>query len=63
MAPCFDDDLRVTATLLTTAARAGAHSFVSDIEAPSPARAGRAYDNWRGLGFEPVYRRELFAKG
>lgn len=63
MAPCFDDDRHVTATLLTAAARAGAHAFVSDIEAPSPTREGRVYDDWRGLGFECVYRRALYARG
>lgn len=63
MAPCYAHDQRVTAALLTAAARAGAHSFVSDIELPSPEREGPAYSAWRELGFEAVYLRRLFVKG
>lgn len=63
MAPCFDDDQKVTAHLLREAAAAGAHSFVSDIEAPSPARRGPAYQRWAELGFEAVYLRRLFGRG
>jgi hypothetical protein len=63
MAPCFDADQQVTAALLKTAAAAGAHSFVSDIEVPSPDREGPAYRAWRALGFEALYLRRLFVKG
>lgn len=63
MAPCFDDDQHVIAHLLQRAAQAGAHHFVSDVEQISPTRSGPAYDGWRALGFEPVYRRRLFAWG
>ena len=63
IAPCFADDLHVIAHLLMQAAKAGAHSFVSDIEAPTPQREGPAYDAWRSLGFEAVYLRRLFSKG
>lgn len=63
MAPCYDDDRRVTAALLVAAADAGAQCFVSDIEAPVPERQGPAYEAWRSLGFEPAYLRRLFVKG
>jgi len=63
MAPCFDDDQKVTAHLLRTAAAAGAHSFVSDIEVPSPERRGPAYERWGELGFAPAYLRRLYSRG
>jgi hypothetical protein len=63
MAPCFDEDQMVTATLLTAAAAAGAHTFVSDIEVPSPTREGPAYERWGELGFRPAYLRTLYSKG
>jgi hypothetical protein len=63
MAPCFDDDQKVTAHLLREAARAGAHSFVSDIEAPAPERQGPAYRRWAELGFAPAYLRQLYRRG
>lgn len=63
MAPCEADDRRVIATLLMHALRAGAHSFVSDIEAPSATREGPGYDCWRSLGFTPRYLRRLFSRG
>jgi hypothetical protein len=63
MAPCFDDDQKVTAHLLIEAARAGAHSFVSDIEVPSADRSGPAYQRWGELGFTPAYLRRLFSRG
>lgn len=62
MAPCFDDDQRLVAALLAAAAARGAHSFVSDIEQPSPARDSEAYRRWGELGFETFYRRRLFMK-
>jgi hypothetical protein len=63
MAPCFDADQAVSATLLLAAARAGARHFVTDIEAPSPERRGPGYRGWSALGFEPAYLRTLYAKG
>lgn len=63
MAPCFEDDQKVVATLLADAAAQGARAFVSDIEAPSPTRDSEAYTRWGELGFSSVYRRELYAKG
>lgn len=63
MAPCFADDQQVTAALLRAVAAAGAHSFVSDIEAVSADRSGPGYTAWRELGFEVAYRRQLFVKG
>ncbi|MBL8342927.1 MAG: hypothetical protein JNL30_15775 [Rubrivivax sp.] len=63
MAPCFADDQQVTAALLQATAAAGAHSFVSDIEAPSPERQGPGYTAWGELGFEARYLRRLFVKG
>jgi hypothetical protein len=62
MAPCFEDDQRLVATLLTAAAGRGTRHFVSDIEQPSPGRDTEAYRRWRELGFEPVYLRSLFMK-
>ena len=62
MAPSFLDDRHVCAALLMAAARAGAHSFVSDVEAIDDLRAGPAYRSWTDLGFEPVYRRRLFVR-
>ncbi len=62
MAPCYEDDQRLVATLLDAAARRGACSFVSDIEQPNAQREGEAYRRWGKLGFEPVYLRRLFAK-
>jgi hypothetical protein len=62
MAPCFDDDQRVTATLLAAAAARGAHAFVSDIEVPSPSRDSEAYQRWAQLGFAAVYLRRLYAR-
>ncbi len=59
MAPCFDDDQKVSAALLVAAAGQGAHSFVTDIEAPSDDRTGPAYDRWGQLGFQPAYRRTV----
>jgi len=63
MAPCFDDDQKVTAHLLRAAATAGAHSYVSDIEVPSPERRGPAYERWGELGFSPAYLRRLHSRG
>lgn len=63
MAPCFDDDQRVTAALLLAAAERGAQNFVSDIEVPDPKRQGPAYERWGELGFEAVYLRRLYVKG
>lgn len=63
MAPCHADDQQVTAALLRAAAARGAHSFVSDIEAPTPHRQGEAYDAWGALGFVPSYLRHLYVKG
>jgi len=63
MAPCYDDDQTVTAALLSAAAKAGAHSFVSDIEVPEADRQGPAYLRWGELGFAPVYLRNLYSKG
>lgn len=63
MAPCFEDDQHLVATLLTEAAARGVRRFVSDIEAPEPSRSGEAYRRWGALGFEAVYRRNLFARG
>lgn len=63
MAPSFADDRRVIAALLMHAADAGAHSFVSDIEAPMSTREGPGYDCWRSLGFTAEYLRRLFSKG
>ncbi len=62
MAPCFEDDQRLVATLLAAAADRGARHFVSDIEQPSPGRDTEAYRRWGELGFEPVYHRSLFMK-
>jgi hypothetical protein len=62
MAPCFEDDQRLVAALLTAAASRGARHFVSDIEQPSPGRASEAYRRWGELGFEPAYLRSLFAQ-
>jgi hypothetical protein len=62
MAPCFDDDQRVVATLMAQAAAQGAHAFVSDIEVPSPERDSEAYQRWAQLGFAPVYLRRLYAR-
>ena len=62
MASCFAEDRKVAAALLMHAANAGSHSFVSDIEAPSPTREGPGYDGWRSLGFSPVYLRQVFSK-
>ena len=59
MAPCFDDDLAVSAVLLDAAARLGARHAVTDIEAPSASREGPAYDCWRTLGFTPAYSRTV----
>lgn len=63
MADCFDDDRAVIATLLSDAAAAGSHSFVSDIEVADPAREGPGYRCWGALGFEAVYLRRLFSQG
>lgn len=63
MAPCFADDQQVTAALLRAVAGAGAHGFVSDIEAVSADRTGPGYTAWRELGFEVAYRRHLFVRG
>ena len=62
MAPCFDDDRAVIATLLCGAAEASAHSFVSDVEAATPSRRGLQYQYWYDLGFKVVYSRRLFSK-
>jgi len=59
MAPCFDDDQRLVATLLTAAAQHGVHSAVSDIEQPAPQRDTEAYRRWGALGFAPAYLRRL----
>nr|WP_298681994.1 hypothetical protein [uncultured Dongia sp.] len=62
MAPCFDDDQKVTAALLLAAAEAGATQFVSDIEAVSDSRQGPGYAAWSALGFTCSYRRRLFKR-
>lgn len=62
MAPCFDDDQHLVATLLTAAAQRGARNFVSDIEQPSAGRDTEPYRRWAELGFEAVYRRDLFTR-
>jgi hypothetical protein len=43
MAPCFEDDQMVVATLLADAATRGAHSFVSDIEVPRHTQDTESY--------------------
>ena len=53
---------RAEATLLTAAAERGAHSFVSDIEQPSPQRDTEAYRRWGELGIAAAYLRTLFVK-
>lgn len=62
MAPCFEDDQKVVATLLANAAARGARAFVSDIEVPSPSRDSEAYQRWGQLGFAAVYLRKLYSK-
>lgn len=62
MAPCFEDDQRVVATLLAAASERGARAFVSDIEVPSPTRDSEAYRRWGELGFSAAYRRALYVK-
>jgi len=62
MAPCFEDDQKVVATLLANAASRGARAFVSDIEAPSPSHGSEAYRRWGQLGFAAIYLRKLYAK-
>ncbi len=62
MAPCFEDDQKVVATLLAHAATRGARAFVSDIEVPCPTRDSEAYRRWGQLGFTAVYLRKLFSK-
>jgi len=62
MAPCFEQDQKVTAALLIAAAGAGAHSFVTDIEAPNEKQQGPAYERWDQLGFKVAYRRQLYVK-
>jgi hypothetical protein len=62
MAPCFEDDQKVVATLLADAAARGARAFVSNIEVPSPSRDSEAYQRWGQLGFAAVYLRKLYAK-
>lgn len=63
MAPCHDDDARVAAALLLAATAAGARRFVTDIEQFNRARRGGGYAAWGALGFRPVHRRSLHAKG
>jgi len=60
MAPCFEDDQKVVATLLADAAARGARAFVSDIEVPSPTQDSEPYRRWGALGFSAVYRRRLY---
>ena len=62
MAPCFEDDQKVVATLLAEAASRGAHAFVSDIEVPCATRDSEAYRRWAELGFSAVYLRTLYSK-
>jgi hypothetical protein len=62
MAPCYEDDQKVVATLLADAAERGACAFVSDIEVPSATQDSEAYRRWGELGFSAVYRRELYVK-
>jgi hypothetical protein len=62
MAPCFEDDQKVTALLLEEAAVRGARNFVSDIEVPHPQHEGDAYRRWGELGFSPVYLRRLYVR-
>jgi hypothetical protein len=62
LAPCFDDDQRLVATLLTTAAGHGARHFVSDIEQPSPRRDTEPCRHGAELGFAAVNRRDLFTR-
>ena len=63
MAPCYDDDRAVVATLLEDAAAKGARSFVSDVEMSNPARTGPQYDYWRELGFGTPYLRRVYVSG
>ena len=62
MAPCFEDDQKVVASLFTHAAGHGAHTFVSDIEAARPARDSEAWRRCGDRGFSAVYRRALYTK-
>ena len=62
MAPCFNDDRAVVATLLGEAAQRGTHNFVSDVEAVTSTRNGPQYRYWNELCFEAVYLRRLFVK-
>lgn len=63
MAPCFADDQHVVAALLRAVSAAGAHSYVSDIEAVSASRAGPGYAAWAELGFDVAYQRRLYTRG
>jgi hypothetical protein len=63
MAPCYQDDQEVTAALLAASAKLGAHSFVSDVEKVSESKDSESYRLWAELGFDVVYRRELYSKG
>jgi hypothetical protein len=62
MAPRFEDDRALVATLLCEATRLGTHSFVSDVEATAPTREGPQYGYWNELGFNAAYLRRLFVK-
>lgn len=62
MAPCFEDDQKVVATLLTLASARGARAFVSDIEVPTPSRDSEAYRRWGELGFGAEYLRKVYVK-
>jgi len=62
MALCFEEDQKVVAALLMAAAEAGAHSFVTDIEAPNEDHKGPAYERYGELGFSVAYCCQLFRK-
>ncbi|KEF42450.1 MAG: hypothetical protein ER33_06235 [Cyanobium sp. CACIAM 14] len=62
MAPWFEDDQKVAATLLADAASRGARAFVSDIEAPSFSRDSEACRRWCQLGFAAIYLHKLYSE-
>lgn len=60
MAPSFDLDFQLCQATIADGVSLGAKSFITDIEAPSPAMDTPAYHNFEGLGFSKLYLRSNY---
>lgn len=57
------DDLQLCQALVQAGLAAGADTFITDVEKPSPDGRGEAYEGFARLGFERLYLRQNWGPG